>query len=385
MSGPGVRAPVRDAHVHLAAGAADLKDLDLRDVREPDAVARAIRALARTRAPGAWIRGWGWDGAVSLPDPAPDHSVFLARRDGHAAWVNATARAALGFAADDAPLLREEAFDVARRRLPALTADERTAALTFRLGELVRLGVSGVDDMVEAWAPEVYARLRDRSELSVSVGMWLPEDLEESEASALRRECPPDDPRLAVRGIKIFLDGTLGARTAALSTPYADDPGNLGALRIPERELDGRVLRWASLGWPVAVHAIGDRAVSLALAALQRAPRPRSGAHRIEHAQVVQRSDLPRFAPAGIVASVQPGHWRDDRPWLAARLGERPGVVTHPLASFARFGAKVVIGSDWPVSSWDPADVLAAAIDPERGEEALNASQWLAWYTSGPP
>ena len=134
----------------------------------------------------------------------------------------------------------------------------------------------------------------------------------------------------------------------------------------------------------MALHAIGDRAVTLALEALECAPRPRVGAHRIEHAQVVRRFDLARFARAGIVASVQPGHWQDDRTWIAERLGDRAEVVAHPLASFARSGAALVFGSDWPVSGWDPAVILAAATDPERGDEALGAAEAAAWYTSDP-
>jgi predicted amidohydrolase YtcJ len=218
----------------------------------------------------------------------------------------------------------------------------------------------------------------------VSIGMWLPEATEEREADALRRAFPANDQQVAVRGIKIFLDGTLEARTAALSTPYADDPGNAGVLRVGERELPERVSRWAERGWPVTLHAIGDRAVSLALGALERVKRPPFGRHRIEHAQVVRRSDLPRFAAAGIVASVQPGHWYDDRAWLTARLGERADVVVHPLASLARSGADMVFGSDWPVSDWDPAAILAAATDPERGGEALAAAEAVAWYTAAP-
>jgi hypothetical protein len=140
---------------------------------------------------------------------------------------------------------------------------------------------------------------------------------------------------------------------------------------VAEGEIRERVARWARHDWPVALHAIGDRAVSLALDALERAPRSKRGAHRIEHAQVVLRSDLPRFAAAGVVASVQPGHWRDDLPFLASRLGERPDVVAHPLASLARAGATLVFGSDWPVSPFDPAAILEAAADPARGDEAL--------------
>jgi predicted amidohydrolase YtcJ len=376
-------ARVRDAHTHLAAGAADLHDLDLRGPRTGVELDAALATAARGLPPGAWVRGWGWSGSPLPGDAVPSHPVFLARRDGHAAWVNPKARAALGLAGGEA-VVSDAAFDAARRRLPERSTAFRLAALEPRLAELRDRGIDVVDDMVESWAPEVYARLRDRGTLPVSIGMWLPEDIEESEAERLRREFPSSDPRLAVRGIKSFLDGTLEARTAALSRPYADEPGTCGALRIPEREIPERVSRWAARGWPVALHAIGDRAVTLALGALELAGHPPAGRHRIEHAQVVRRGDLSRFAAAGIVASVQPGHWRDDRGWLAARLGDRADVVSHPLASFARSGTAMVFGSDWPVSDWDPATVLAAASDPERGDEALAAAEAIAWYTSGP-
>jgi predicted amidohydrolase YtcJ len=372
----------RDAHTHLAAGAADLLDLDLRDVHAPHELVTALADAARASAPGCWIRGWGWDGIARPADPSPGHPVFLARRDGHAAWVNTAGRAALDLDRDE-ELLSEAAFDAARRRLPPRSTAERMAALRKHLAEIHRFDIGAVDDMVEAWAPEIYARLRDAGELPVSIGMWLPEDLDDSEAERTRREFPWDDPRVATRGIKIFLDGTLGARTAALSTPYADDPGTSGELRVAESEIAERIARWARRGWPVALHAIGDRAVTLALRALEEAKHSRFGAHRIEHAQVVQRSDLPRFARAGMVVSVQPGHWRDDRAWLADRLGDRPDVVAHPLASFARVGATMVFGSDWPVSSWDPAWILASATDPGRAGEALGAAEASAWYTSG--
>jgi predicted amidohydrolase YtcJ len=378
-----VRRPFRDAHTHLTAGAADLLDLDLRQLRTPDDLSAAIARRARSLPAPSWIRGWGWDGASSPDDVAPSHPVFLSRRDGHAAWINPAGRAALELPGDEA-VVREAAFDATRRLLPQRTTAERMAAVGPHLAELVEHNVGAVDDMIEAWAPEVYARLRDRRELPVSIGLWLPEDLPESEAAAVRREFPSDDPQVAVRGIKIFLDGTLGARTAALSSPYADDPGTSGALRVAEREIPERVARWAGKGWPVALHAIGDRAVTLALSALERAPRPRWGAHRIEHAQVVLRTDLSRFAPAGVVASLQPGHWSDDRPWLAGRLGSRPGVLVHPLSAFARSGATLVFGSDWPVSSWDPVTILTAATNRERGEQAFDAAEAAAWYTSSP-
>ena len=372
-----------DAHTHLAAGAADLLDCDLRDARSAGGLEAALLRAARRTAPGGWIRGFGWDGATIVPDVAPAHPVFLARRDGHAAWVNRAGRAALGLAQDEA-VVSEEAFDAIRKRLPPRTMAERQSALRTRLLELVEHEVGTVDDMVETWAPEVYAHLRDARELPVAIGLWLPDEIAGGEADALRLEFPPDDPQLAVRGIKIFLDGTLGARTAALSFPYADDRTSSGTLRFAENDIVEKVARWAERGWPVALHAIGDRAVTAALSALERVPRPRFGAHRIEHAQVVKLLDLPRFAKAGIVVSVQPGHWADDAPWLAGRLGERRGVLAHPLSSLTRAGATVVFGSDWPVSSWDPAVILAAATARERGDEALDAADAAAWYTSAP-
>jgi len=374
---------VKDAHTHLSAGSADLSGLDLRKVATRGAMAEALAAAARDTPDGGWIRGWGWDGTPPPPDPAPGHPVFLARRDGHAAWINPAGRSALQLPIDLA-VVEETRFDAVRARLPVRSNEERLAALRPRLAALAASGIVAAEDMVESWGPEVYERLEAEGPIPLSIGMWLPESLSHAEAEDVLARCPAAHPRLATCGIKIFLDGALSARTAALSSPYADAPRVSGMLRIAESEIVGRVRRWAGRGWPVALHAIGDRAVSLALDALEAVPRPAWGAHRIEHAQVVRRSDLPRFAAAGIVASVQPGHWSDDRGWLDARLGTRPEVVVHPLRSFARHGASVVFGSDWPVSSWDPDRILAAATDPARGDEALDPATAAAWYTSAP-
>lgn len=366
----------RDAHTHLAAGAADLLDLDLRDATTPVEIVRRVAAAAEGRPAGRWIRGWGWNGSmtIALERVAPSHPVFLARRDGHAAAINPAARAALELPPETS-LIGEARFEEVRRRLPSPSIGERAAALSDALASFAALGIVEIDDFVESWAPEIYARLGDRGALALAAGLWLPESTDPADADALRRAFPPGRGRVAVRGIKIFLDGTLGARTAALWQPYADAPGSAGTLRIAEEEIGERVARWARRDWPVALHAIGDRAVTFALDALSAVPKSTLGAHRIEHAQIVRRVDLPRFAAAGIVASVQPGHWSDDRPFLDLRLGVRPQVVVHPLASLARAGATLLFGSDWPVSSFRPDDVLGAAVDPARGEEALAAPE----------
>jgi predicted amidohydrolase YtcJ len=379
---PAVDARYHDAHTHLSAGAADLLGLDLRRMHSARFIASLVAEAAARAGAGAWVRGWGWDGSTAIADENPGCPVFIGRRDGHAAWVNRAARKALGLSPFQS-VVAEEAFEAARTGLPKLSTAERLAAVESHMDELALSGVAAVDDMVEPWGPEIYARLRNRGARFREIGLWLPESMPESEAEAVLREFPQGG-RIVVRGIKLFLDGTLGARTAALWAPYADDPETAGALRIPEEELDERVARWARRGFPVAIHALGDRAVTLALDVLERVPRSALGPHRIEHAQVVRRSDLPRFAAGHIVASVQPGHWLDDRSWLGLRLGHRPEVVVHPLASFARAGATMMFGSDWPVSDWDPAWILAAATDPRRDAEAVSAVDASAWYTSGP-
>jgi predicted amidohydrolase YtcJ len=353
----------RDAHTHLAAGAVDLSGIDLRGL---DAVAR-VEAAARERPEGAWIRGWGWNGA-SLEGVAPSHPIFLARADGHAAWLNAPAGDALGIAAG---IVSEDAYEAARRRLPELPASERDGAIARQARTFARAGIARVDDFVEPWAVESYARLADRGALPVSVALWLPATMTPADARAVRAAFPCGRRPVATAGIKLFADGTLGARTAALGSPYADAPATSGALRLDERELAEGVLAWASDGWRVAIHAIGDRAVSAALSALAAAPRRTSAPHRIEHAQLVRVADLSRFRALGVVASVQPGHFHDDAPWREARLGAREGIVAYPIASLARAGARLVFGSDWPVSRFEPEAILHAATDPLRDREAV--------------
>jgi len=362
----------RDAHTHLSSGAVDLADLDLRGLG-PERVVEAVAGAAADRPEGRWIRGWGWHGdprpfARSLDRAAAAHPVFLARADGHAAWLNAAACAAL-----DAPsaVVAEVDYEELRRRLPDPTMDERMGAVARRARAFADLGIVAVDDFVEPWAPEVYARLAERGELPLDIAMWLPERLTPTEVAAV-----------PAAGIKIFVDGTLGARTAALFAPYDDDPSTSGDLRMPQAELADRVTRWASLGRRVALHAIGDRAVDAALSALERAPKIPAGPHRIEHAQVVRTVDLPRFAAAGIVASVQPLHYDDDAMFRQARLGRREGTAAYPLGSLLRAGASVVFGSDWPVSDASPRAILRAATDPERAEETLAEADAVAAMTA---
>jgi predicted amidohydrolase YtcJ len=410
-----------DAHLHLAAGSLALAGLDLRECASAEAVAERVRSRAAELPQGDWIRGWGWDhsrwAGGGWPDKAlldrasPERPVWLSRIDGHVAWLStlALAKVGIGEATTDPDggeivrdpetgavtgVLLERARDLALEKLPAASDDERRTAVTEGLARLRRVGVTSIEDVEAPWAVEAYARLREEGRLSARVSAWLPMDLDRAQAEALRRRFPPDDPWISVSTLKVFLDGTLGSRSAAMLEPYADDPGNAGSLRVDPRQLAEETARADDAGWTVAMHAIGDRAVRLAIEVLENLPaRPRPRPHRIEHVQVIAERDLPRLAACGAVASIQPVHFTEDRHWIESRLGPRRAAHAYPWRSLLRRGVPLAIGTDWPVAPLDPFRGLEAAkrghspfSDAPVGEHAEALTLAEAWeaYTLGP-
>ncbi|HEX5043261.1 MAG TPA: amidohydrolase [Candidatus Polarisedimenticolaceae bacterium] len=387
LGGGVVRPGFHDAHTHLSAGAVDaLARIDLRTARDAADAAQRAAAHAASLPPGTWVRGFGWDhtrwpGAPwptreALDAALPDRPAFLVRVDGHAAWVNGAGLRALG--AEGTGILLEEAMEEARGRIPADAGALRRAAVREALRLAASLGVVAVEDVAEGWAPELYGELRDDGLLTARIGIWLPADLEEERAAALRRAHPPDHPWIAVTTRKLFLDGTLGSRTAALSSAYADAPETRGELRFGEGELEQSVRAFEDAGWSVALHAIGDAAVDQAVRVLGRTRRP--GRHRIEHLQVVGGDALARLARLGVGASVQPVHFSEDASWIAARLGAREALV-YPWRSLQEAGVPLGFGTDWPIAPLDPRLGLEAA----RRREDEGMSEEAAWtaYTRG--
>jgi hypothetical protein len=181
--------------------------------------------------------------------------------------------------------------------------------------------------------------------------------------------------------LKVFADGSLGAGTAALFAPYADDPTTSGLLLHPPAELRRLILEADAAGFQLAVHAIGDRANALVLDAFEEADRvqgPRDRRFRIEHAQVVRRSDLARFRALGVVASIQPSHCIDDLRWAERRIGRERCRDAYSLRSFLGAGVPVAFGSDWYVEPLDPRIGLYAAVTRERPAGGP-AGGWLPW------
>ncbi len=406
-----------DAHMHLSSGSMSRTWVDLRAASSAEDAARILGDAAASCPKPGWIRGFGWDQTrwpgsewphrFQLDATIPDRPVVLSRVDGHAAWVNSRALAALEIEArtvdpaggsigrdprsgEPTGILLERAAEAAFAAVPLDPEADRRIAIEDMLRVVAASGLTAVGDVIEPWALPIYGSLLEQGRLTVRVDAWLPIDTEPDEAERWRRTFPPDDPWISVGTLKAYLDGTLGSRSAALHEPYADDGTSRGLLRVDPERLAARVRDADHRGWAVAMHAIGDRAVSLALDVLEGLPeKVRSRPHRIEHAQVVSPADMVRFAAVAAVASLQPVHFLDDAPWILDRLGAVRAARAYPLRSLLSSGAALAFGSDWPIASLNPVLALAAATrphspaDPVGRNEALTLGQALAACTAG--
>jgi len=395
-----------DAHVHLEALARLRLEVDLTPARSlGDALAR-VRRHAATLPRGAWVVGRGWredawpdrrlPGRLELDEAAGGRPVFLLRRDGHSAWLSTAGLTAAGIGpgTPDPPggvvdrdasgqasgIARETAVHVVQRLLPRPPEARLDQAMAAVLRDLGRLGLTSVHSMDTPLAFASLSRLHARRALPLRVTWNLPAArLDHAERLGLRAGLGDD--HLRIWGVKAFLDGSLGSRTAELLN-------GSGVQVLPQADLVELARRCAAAGLNLCLHAIGDGAVRRALDALE----PLAGAWpgwrpRIEHAQCVDPADLPRFRRAGAIASMQPIHAVTDREVADREWGER---TRHAYAwrSLLDAGAVLAFGSDAPVESADPllgADAatgwrLRAGWHPEL---AVTRAQALRAYTSG--
>jgi predicted amidohydrolase YtcJ len=401
-----------DAHIHLEALARLKLEVDLGPAASlEDALARVRRHAAGLPA-GAWVVGRGWSEDAWPDSRRPDRRgldreaagrpAFLLRRDGHSAWLSSAALAAAGIVQDtpDAPggvidrdpdgeptgILRENAVQLAQRVVPRPPEARLDQAMAGVLRDLARLGVTSAHSMDTPLAFASLSRLHARRPLPVRVSWNLPAArLDHAERLGLRSGLGDD--HLRIWGVKAFLDGSLGSRTAEMLD-------GSGVPVLAQAELVDLAERCVAAGLNLCLHAIGDGAVRRALDALE----PLAGAWagwrpRIEHAQCVDPADLPRFHRAGAIASMQPVHAVSDRP-VADR--EWAGRTRHAYAwrVLRDAGAVLAFGSDAPVEPADPLLGLDAATGwrgragwhPELAltrPQALRAYTWGAAYAAG--
>ncbi len=403
-----------DCHVHFMWWAIQMGQVDLRDAATPEEALARIEERARTLPTEAWLVGgrfdknrWGrWPTAAELDRATGGRPTALRSRDGHSRWLNTAALRAAGIDATTASpaggeivrderglptgILKENANWLIESVSPEPSPEECLAALRRGQLEAWRRGITGIEDLEGSNAREAFRLLHEKGELGLRVDMGIARlDLTAAIAAGLRTGSGDD--WLRTGHCKIFTDGALGSQTAALEDPYEGTDAS-GILTIDPDELGRDVTRAAAAGIAVAIHAIGDRAVRIALDAIE--PTRRSDPElrqRIEHVQLVRDADLARFGRLGIIPSMQPIHATSDRDLVDQHWGTERARRAYPWRTLASHGAVLAFGSDAPVEPIDPLLGIYAAVARKRPgdsdrwhpSEALTLDEALAGYAAG--
>ena len=423
-----------DAHLHLIDAALEAERVDLTSAPTIDAALAAIRAYGAALGPDDWLEGAGWDQrrfgrwptAADLEPAVPGRAVALWSFDHHAVWLSAAALAAAGIAAsssnpdggiiqrDEAGnptgVLLENAVRLVNDVIPVPTEASLERALVSIGRSLLALGVVGVHDpgfLVPGHGLRLHAllgRLADRGTLPIRVHAGLRADaLEDAIAAGFRSGSTLGDggtDRARIGWLKLFADGTLGSRTAALLDPIGGAPpdpgaGPRGVFTTPPARLAELAARAAGGGIATQVHAIGDAAVRASLDALAPTAGRVPLLPRVEHVQLCQPADRGRFAALGIAASVQPVHLREDAATARRDWGDRAEGWGYAWRSLLDAGAVLAFGTDAPVEPIDPWPGIAMAVlrrwpgwlqdeAPFGPHEALTLEQALRAASIGP-
>jgi hypothetical protein len=385
-----------DAHGHVMGLGFNAMQLDLSDTRSLQEALERIRAHAAANPTPRWIVGRGWNQerwelgrfptAAELDAVTGDRPVYLERVDGHAAWVNSAAMREANVTAETrAPeggriersgrqpsgIFVDAAMPLVERAIPAHQPITRDLALRRSQEILLANGLTAVTDMgtsVEDWL--TIRRAGDSGGLSIRILSYAG-GIDALLAVAGQGPTPwLYDGRLRMVGVKLYLDGALGSRGAWLKQPYRDAAGQRGLPFVTDTVLRNLMSRAAMNNFQIAVHAIGDEANATLLGAIEELALTYRGDRRwrIEHAQIVDPADLPRFARNGIVASMQPVHQASDWRMAEARMGRERLGGSYAWASMLRLNVPLAFGSDFPVESPNPFHGLAVAISRQDSE-----------------
>lgn len=408
-----------DTHLHILGLGEYLSFIQLKGLKSIDEILGKIeRYISSDKVFGRtnWVRGMGWDQNLWENKIFPDKKVLdrvtgdvpvcLSRVDGHAFWVNSAVIKMAGITNEtpdpvggkiirmensDEPsgLLIDKAMNFVSDIIPGPDAKQCYRFVSSAIKHLGAFGITSVGDagtFLDTF--EILKDLQRRQELPLRVNVMIPwrED---------KRKYRVDDNRfLLAKTFKVYLDGALGSRGAALFDPYTDDTENSGLILENINEVTDFIGRSNSDGYQVAIHAIGDKANHLSLNAFQNASEnsTRKIRNRIEHAQIVRESDITRFAELGVLPAVQPIHCVSDKDWIETRLGPKRTASAYPWSSFIKSGSVVLGGSDAPVESADPLVGMFAASTrrgpnshPEKPfypNQSLSVPEALKAYTS---
>jgi len=394
-----------DGHTHFISGGFQLASIDLRDAATPQEFVRRIKEYAARLRPGEWIQGGDWDHTLWRGAPLPRHAwidsvtpnnpVWINRLDGHEGLANAAALKAAGITRDTPTppggevlrdrdgsptgIFKDQAEGLIERAIPDPTEEQIDSALARALRHAATLGVTSTAYMSASWgALASFRRLERAGRLTMRAALYLPIESWRAVAETVRARGAGDD-WVRIGGLKGFMDGSAGSRTAYFFEPYADSAGYFGLLQHPEQDMRTWIGNADSAGLQIAVHAIGDRANAILLDiydSVARAHGPRDRRFRDEHSQHLRPQDIVRFGQIGVVASMQPYHAIDDGRWVEGRIGPVRIKSTYAFRTLLDTHAHLAFGSDWTVAPLDPILGIYAAVT-RRTLDGKNPNGWV--------
>ena len=408
-----------DAHAHVSSLGLLKSNLNLAGIPSVAAAVAEISRYAKAKPHARWILGRGWNQVIWPIQKFPtashidavvsDRPVWLRRIDGHAGWANSTALRLAGIDDDTTDpiggkivrddnghatgVLVDKAMGLMTAQLPEPDKDEIRAAIHSAVDALLAEGMTGVHDAgIDLMTAEVYLSMADDKELDMRIYAML-----SGAGSVLDAVGKPirayGGDRLEIAAVKLYADGALGSRGAAMLEPYSDDAENRGLPFWTQEELDSFVAKANNLGFQVGIHAIGDLGNRMALDAFEKAQdgRPSSIRNRIEHAQIIALDDIPRFSALGVIASIQATHATSDKNMAEDRVGTERILGGYAWRRLLDSGAVLANGSDFPVELSNPFHGLYASVtrqgrdgEPEGGwypDQALTRAEALHSFT----
>lgn len=424
-----------DAHMHLTEAGFKKLTVDLTGTRSLQEFKDRIRKRLETTQPQEWITGSGWDETLwpgsqlptrrDIDEVVSNHPVFLVRIDGHVAVANTLALKMAhvtlaskdpdgGEIARDASgepngILRETAQALVASLIPPPTPEKHRQAIEAALQDIARSGITSAQDFSgdtgEASRAnfKILEQLEREGKLTVRISEWLPFNESVESLKQMRDSHPQSDPMLHTGMLKAFMDGSLGSHTSAMLAPFTDDPKNSGLPQYQQSKLNEMAKERVEAGFQLGFHAIGDKAVEMALEAFAEAEkaarangvRAQNGSDnfrlRVEHAQLTNPAQVGRFRDLNVIASMQPNHLLTDMHWAMSRLGTQRAAHSYAWAEFEDHGVKLAFGTDYPVEPVAPFRGIYAAVTrkSENGKQEyfpaqkLTIQQAIAAYTTG--
>ncbi len=419
-----------DSHTHIISGGFQLARLALRDVRSREEFVRAVEAEVKKKKKGEWVLGGRWSVESwnkpeqpnkSWLDPvSPDNPVFLSRMDGHMALVNSAALKLASIDAQGPPdsvggeierdpktreptgILKESNMDLLDRFIPDPTPPQRYEALLAAMKHANSFGITSVHDMSQPSDLEVFQEAVVQKTITLRITTYLSADDWSAHLDELwKAKKQWTSQMFRVVGFKGYMDGSLGSRTAYMREPFTDATpttlhphGQLTAFASSE-SFRQQVSQTDVKGLRMAVHAIGDEGIHLLLDAYEAAAKENDTSdqrHRVEHAQHLLVSDIPRFAKLGVVASMQPFHKADDGRYAEKAVGAERLKGSYAFRQLVDAGALVIFGSDWPVVTINPFAGIDSAVNAKTlsgdvwlPSHSLTVEEALRAYTTSPP